>query len=133
MSAEILDCGHVNDRGPKPGEGGPAGYATIKHWDTGAEQRICYACASVRERMDMLAHGKACLYLSRDTVNNWRVTDWASGLVFPAFDVRISPNGGGFGAQRIDASFVGPDGFIWHAINRGDMQLARCKRTKERP
>jgi hypothetical protein len=80
----------------------------------------------------MLALGKADLYLTRDAVNNWTVTNWTGDLSFRAFGLKVSPNGGGFGAERIDAYFNGPDGYVWHAVNRGNMQLARCRRTKRR-
>jgi hypothetical protein len=136
VKLEILDCGHVNTRAPKPGECGGTGYARIKH-ESGAEQRICYDCCAVRDRLDMLATGRAVLYLvgrvDNVHVTTHVVTNWPGTLEFKCFPrVVRRPGAGGFGAQRTDAWFIGPDGFIWHAINRGDMQLARCKRTKEK-
>lgn len=67
------------------------------------------------------------------TAARWFVTNWPGSLEFKTLPgVRRNPRGGGFGAQRTDAWFVGPDGYVWHAINRGDNDIARCKRTKGR-
>ena len=87
----------------------------------------------------MITTGLAGLYLTTPTVpadqarsTDYHVTDWLGGLSFPVFNYKHSKQGGGFGAQREDFDFVGPDGFIWHGIVRGDMQFARCKRTKRK-
>ena len=130
--ARILDCGHA----PSPHEAFSTGYGTDS-----AGKTLCYACCAARDRADMIATGRTALYLqetdgsrvepftSRDRM---RVTNWPGSLSFPVTHFRKSRNGGGFGSQRTDAWFAGPDGYIWHAVNRGDNDIARCKRTKER-
>ena len=118
--ARVLDCGHT----PSPHSAATTGYGTLPDG-----KRICYACCAERDRADMIATGKATLYL----VGNVRhVTNWPGALAFAVLERRISKHGGGFGSQRTDAWFHGPDGYVWHAVNRGDNDIARCKRTKEK-
>ena len=131
MTDTILDCGHA----PSPHASFTTGYGTDPK--TGA--RFCYACAADLDRASMIETGRADLYLtpcepraSSAFTKAYEVTNWPGSLRFPAYHTRKSSRGGGFGSQRTDAWFHGPDGFVWHAINRGDMQIARCKRTKER-
>ena len=126
------DCGHVIPALPD-GHCGGTGYGVDS-----AGRKHCYQCCSDRERASMVATGCATLYLTRDPKEDglrspaYSVTDWPGKLRFPAIGVKVSRRGGGFGSQRTDAWFVGPDGYVWHAINRGDMQIARCKRTREK-
>lgn len=129
---ELLSCGHP----PTPQtvaaliDGGGTGVC----FDATTKEAYCYACAAKRERASMIATGRATLYLvaPKEGRKNYAVTNWSGMLSFVAFNFRHSRNGGGFGCQRSDADFVGPDGYVWHAVNRGDMQLARCKRTKRK-
>jgi hypothetical protein len=107
------------------GNGCGTGYGYDKE-----NRMFCYACGGNRTRADMMREGRADLYLSGNIGDEKRVTDWTSHLSFPILGRRCSRYGGGFDAQRTDAWFVGPDGFVWHAVNRGDMQLARCRRTR---
>jgi hypothetical protein len=87
--------------------------------------KVCYQCCAESDRAYMVDNGKITLYLTEKGVTNWPGT-----LVFPVFGVpRKSRNN--FGAKRLDAWFVGPDRHIWHAVNIGDNEIARCKRTKE--
>jgi hypothetical protein len=93
----------------------------------------------------MIETGRATLYLvsrpnpapatlgtiNRDT-RHWFVTNWPGSLEFRAYGASVKPRGGGFGSQRTDAYFPGPDGYVWHALNRGDSQIARCRRTREK-
>lgn len=126
-NTHCADCGvDLTPFAPKPGIGGAAGYAVL--CDTGA--RICYACSAKRERADMIATGRATLYLTGGGDRACAVTDWPGKLRFPALQVERKRGAGGFGAQRTDAWFNGPDGHVWHAVNRGGMDLARCRRTK---
>jgi hypothetical protein len=69
------------------------------------------------------------LEINRDA---WKITDWAGLLRFPVGRIRHSKRGGGFGVQRTDAWFMDQDGATWHAVNRGDNQIAHCKRLKGR-
>lgn len=130
---EVLDCGHpIGPHSPIA-----TGYGTDP--DTG--KRICFQCCADLDRAAMLRDGHITLYLSEYTGGSLsvhsnrdraRVTNWPGSLSFPVHALKRSPRGGGFGSQRTDAWFRGPDGYVWHAINRGDSQIARCKRTKEK-
>lgn len=126
--ARILDCGHT----PSPHSPMTTGYGTDP--DTG--KRSCYACCAAKERESMIATGRAVLYLCAPyggpTGKPYRVTDWPGELSFPVTSLQRSRHGGGFGSQRTDAWFHGPDGYVWHAINRGDNDIARCRRTREK-
>ena len=128
-----LDCGHT----PTATTGCGTGYAT------GADGRTyCYECCGENDRADMLADGRITLYLvragTRDdapgidrTRPHWQVTNWPGTLRFDCLPgVRVSRHGGGFGSQRTDAWFIGPDGKNWHAVNRGNNDIARCTRVK---
>ncbi len=137
----ICDCGHP----PTPQKPGSCGTG---YGRDSAGKTACYACCAAKDRADMIETGRATLYLvsrpnpSPATVGSdmnaraerhWFVVNWPGSLEFKCFPRIVhSPNGGGFGAQRTDAWFPGPDGFVWHAINRGDNDIARCKRTKEK-
>lgn len=119
---EILDCGHP----PSPHESFTTGYGL------GADGKTyCYACCAERERASMVTTGRATLYLVDGCDGRpYRVTDWPGHLSFAVGRVRCSARGGGFGSQRTDAWFTGPDGRTWHAVSRGDSQIARCRRVK---
>lgn len=125
--ARILECGHT----PSPHEIFTTGYGV----DPATGARSCYACCADKERAGMIETGRAVLYLVDSQASTGRafsVQNWPGSLSFPAYGVSRKPRGGGFGAQRTDAYFRGPDGCEWHAVNRGDNQIARCKRAKAR-
>jgi hypothetical protein len=122
----ILDCGHAES---------PHSDITTGYGIDPAGKKHCYACCADRDRADMIATGKATLYLVQCAPRPLsafskahELTNWPGSLRFPATYVRISKRGGGFGSQRTDAYFTGPDGKAWHAVNRGDSQIARCRR-----
>ena len=83
-----------------------------------------------RDVADMVETGTATLYLVKDKAGQYEITNWHGSLRLHVYHVRTSPYGGGFGSQRTDAWFTGPDGKAWHAVNRGDNQVARCRRLK---
>jgi hypothetical protein len=121
---DILDCGHA------PSEHSPFtnGYGTDKDG-----KRLCYDCCAELERKSMMDTGKAVLYLvgcKRDDIT-WKVTDWPGKLEFQVVWANHS-KAAAFGGyiDRTDFWFRGPDGFIWHGVSKGDMDLARCRRTK---
>lgn len=150
LAPVTLDCGH--GLSPlRPGPGG-AGYGTTRDG-----KKVCYACCAANDRADMIATGCATLYLvlrtvprmpsdtdgvplaerdavyAKGTAARWFVINWPGSLEFKCFPgVKRNPRGGGFGSQRTDAWFNGPDGYVWHAVNRGNSDIARCKRTKEK-
>jgi hypothetical protein len=119
----IADCGHVIPELPD-GHCGGTGYGVDANG-----KKSCYECCAKEEREFMIANGSTTLYLTKRDNGMWNITDWAGKLSFNVREIRTSRYGGGFGSQRTDAWFIGPDMHIWHAINRGDMQIARCRRT----
>lgn len=146
---DILECGHAPNWKAK-GEFGGIGFGY--HNDLADICRVCYTCCAAYDRAEMIRTGEATLYLTyKGPQTTWRhphvgtyakladhnrqlysVTNWPSSLVFtPCLPVRRSKHGGGFGAQRTDVWFTGPDGATWHGINRGDSQILRCKRTHQ--
>lgn len=139
---DLLECGHPES----PHRDFTRGYGT---WENG--DRFCYACCAERDRKDMIETGRATLYLveriekrplqnagyyglaekdSTVDVKTYYVTNWPGSLEFKARHIDYKKYGGGFGSQRTDAWFTGPDGKAWHAVNRGDSQIARCRRLK---
>lgn len=120
METKLWDCGHTG-----PGCG----------IDRATEKTSCYACCADQDKARMIADGKITLYLVKCEprplsafTRAFEITNWPGSLKFPATLTRTSKRGGGFGSQRTDAYFTGPDGKKWHAVNRGNMQLARCHR-----
>lgn len=132
LNGGICDCGHLPTARPKGQTSGGTGYGTYDG------KTYCYACCAERDRADMIATGRATLYLVRKKSSDGKefdiftrhVTNWPGTLEFRCSETRHYPRSGGFGSQRTDAWFAGPDGYVWHAVNRGDMDIARCKRTK---
>lgn len=116
------------------------GYATDE--DGG---RICYSCCADLDRSYMVDNGKHDgLYLVHNRDHKapavgmcgsggapYYVTNWPGTLKFAVYGVRKSwHNFAGHNGRR-DFWFYGPDGFVWHGVNIGDNDLARCRRTKE--
>ena len=107
---------------------------------------VCYPCCGRMDEEWMIEHGEhGGLYLvipQRPHVKGVRhfcestaeVTNWPGSLRFKVRPWLKKGKHACFGGytDRVDFWFPGPDGFVWHGIVRGDMQLARCKRTKER-
>ena len=117
-----------------------------------AERRICYKCCAILESETMTATERACLYLTIERTDprlgtgpdrthvaadgmhyRYKLSNWPGSATFTLRSVKES-HGYGFGRRyRVRTFlFVGPDGFIWSGRNAGDMDLARCKRTKQR-
>ena len=120
----LLDCGHPESKH----SGFTTGYGTDNEG-----RKHCYDCCAKQDREYMIATGKISLYLTRDSNGLWRVSNWPGSLVFKPWHVKewkASAFGGYIGAAT--AWFVGPDGYVWTAVRKGDMDLCRCKRTKER-
>jgi hypothetical protein len=130
ISQRVLDCGHVpSDHGPST-----TGYGTDKDG-----KMFCYACCAENDKKAMIKDGRAMLYLvqdksvdkSPDSRPSYRVTNWPGSLCFYVFHYRIGKHN--IAGKRIDAWFKGPDGFVWHAKQYGNMsEIAHCKRTKGR-
>jgi hypothetical protein len=122
-TTELLDCGHA----PSAHESFTNGYGI-----TADGKRHCYECCADADRASMIETGCATLYLVGSATGS-EVTNWPGSLRFQCHYTRHSKRGGGFGSQRTDAWFTGPDGKVWHAINRGDMDVAQCRRLKVQP
>lgn len=104
----------------------PNGYAIV----TATNEKICYICSANLTKQDMIVEGRVILYLIKNEVG-WEIMDWPGKLRFPTLRVKRNKHNWRH-VQRIDAWFVGPEGAIWHALNIGDNQIVRCKRTKHK-
>lgn len=128
MDAFIADCGHAIPA--TNAASGGTGYGFYKDG-----RKLCYNCCALQERATMIETGRATLYLvSRSpSPTEWHITDWPGKLDFPVL-YRTKSTGRGFGGsyQVTTGRFVGPDGFVWSFRNAGDMDIARCTRTKQR-
>ena len=142
---ELLSCGHtVSEHGTCT-----TGYATVDHGEP-TERKICYQCAAIVDIEFMVSKGVNTLYLSvgdkpyryertdggvsegtnrTKCVTNWTsdFTLWVeyykqSNMFVPGVWSRV---------QRTDVWFY-LDGFEWHGVNRGDMDICRVKRTKRK-
>jgi hypothetical protein len=120
----ILDCGHPES----PHSEITRGFATLRV-HTGAERRICYACAAECDKYEMTRHGVITLYLIGNTKSGHKVTNWPGSLSFPARDVRHSElNAFGGRIDRVTARFTGPDGAPWWIDVRGNMECGTARR-----
>lgn len=139
---KICSCGHPPTP-QAPGAGGTGYGRVFVRSDASGDvyETRCYDCCAAHIRDRMAKGHPATLYLVEHTGGTLsehsnrdraRVTDWTGKLSFDVTGLRRSPRGGGFGSQRTDAWFNGPDGYVWHAINRGDMDIARCRRTRQK-
>lgn len=93
-------------------------------------RKVCYACCGKRDRQTMIDRGIFTGYLTVDR-HGMRFVNWPDSLRFDVAEHRRS-EASCFGRRisRIDAWFRGPDGFMWHAVCRGDMDLATARRLK---
>lgn len=105
------------------GHGGGTGFA-VRPDDT----LICYACCGQTDRLDMLATGKAVLYLSKSAADDWHVGNWPGTLKFRTGQPRKFRHP--WSRHAVMAYFTGPDGKPWSAKNIGDSQIAHCRRLK---
>jgi hypothetical protein len=117
MAKDLLECGH------KESPHGPytRGYGVDKDGN-----RHCYECCAERDRADMIATGRATMYLT-----DGYVTNWPGSLKYRTGPIRTGRHN--MAGKRYDTWFHGPDGFTWHAVQYGDnTQIVHCKRTRER-
>lgn len=122
---QLLDCGHE----PSTHSSSTTGYGIAADGT-----KHCYECCAKRDREQMIADGQAMLYLTtRERENGLRqhfLTNWPGSL---EFKVAGSPSESwhNWARKRYDVWFRGPDGFIWHGYQVGDMtQICHCRRTK---
>lgn len=102
---------------------------------------ICYTCCADINRTQMIATGKATLYLTCEPQSNERldkgrrtlgkVSNWPGTLSFPCHTRTGKHN---IAKVRYDVWFIGPDGKKWHGVTYGDYtQVCHCKRMKGTP
>lgn len=135
MDRHNPDCGQCG--GPFIRIGGAPGYGTRPDG-----VRVCYACCAENDERDMIATGKATLYLVKtgrvdrmamglDKPFVWEVSNWPGTWRRRTFGAPQAFNHP-FTRHAVIAYFAGPDGFVWSARNIGDSQIAHCRRLKER-
>ena len=98
-----------------------------------ANEMVCFECAGETDVMDMIATGRAVLYLAaqgeRGSVfGDGKVTNWPGTLSIPC---RVKRGRHNMARYRYDAWFKGPDGKDWHGVQYGDnTQIIHCRRVK---
>lgn len=140
LSRDAWECSQCHTVHPVESGSYITGYGVDK-----AGNKICFDCCAINDRADMLATGKATLYLlftgdtgaemkkprwggPQPTWCGGRVTNWPGTLAFPCHVKRGRHNITGV---RYDVWFTGPDGKPWHGVTYGDMtQLCHCKRVQ---
>lgn len=95
---------------------------------------VCFDCCGRADVSAMRATGRATLYLTKQEgqIFGRTVCNWPGTLSIITGDVAHHKRAGGFGSNRTDVWFDGPDGYRWHGVNRGDNDILRCRRTRER-
>lgn len=116
---ETLECGHTES---------PHSDITRGYGQDADGKRYCYACCAERDRADMIASGKATLYLvPRKEVNRFEVRNWPGSLVFLAGPIRKGRHN--IARNQYTTYFTGPDGATWIARQDGDnTEVAHCRR-----
>jgi hypothetical protein len=97
----------------------------------GNGKRICFACCGVLDEDQMIACGRALLYLTLGHgQERLKLTNWPSSLVFGVADMRTGRHN--LTGKRYDVWFHGPDGYMWHGVQFGDnTQICHCRRTRQ--
>lgn len=115
----------------------------------------CYPCCGDLDREYMISNGRMTLYLVEGlapyydgVLDEWArlagaaiypqpkrmahyVTNWPNSLSFRTLS-SPSRSRHNMARWRYDVHFIGPDGYIWHGYQCGDMtQICHCKRTKQ--
>lgn len=117
-------------------------------------RKDCEMCIAEHDRKQMVETGRAVLYLSfprnprigrgmsrqaqlglgylDHNYGEVTVSNWPGSLKFKLYP-RVKVGQHNMAGRRYDVWFPGPDGFVWHGTQFGDMtQICHCKRTKER-
>lgn len=96
-----------------------------------AGDKICYECCGVLDRQDMIATGKAVLYLTVTKKNNFfkgYVSNWPGTL---KINVQGKIGRHNIAGIRYDCWFRF-NGRNWHGVTYGDnTQLCHCKQLKD--
>lgn len=97
---------------------------------------ICYACCAETDQADMVADGRATLYLTHDQIPRGTCYPFADGHVsnWPGtlkLKCRVKRGHHNIARHRYDAWFTGPDGKPWHGVQYGDnTQILHCRRVR---
>lgn len=109
----------------------------------GVERKACHACCADLDRADMIATGKATLYLTWEQEarpraqagqyihrKHAKVSNWGGSLSFPVASlIRVGAHN--IARVRYDFRFTGPDGATWAGTQYGDnTQIAHCRRVR---
>ena len=92
---------------------------------------VCFDCCGKRDKRDMIATGKAYLYLTTNADNGHKhhVSNWPGTLKMNVPHVKRGHHN--IARNRYDFWFTGPDDCEWHGVVIGDnTQVARCRRLK---
>lgn len=153
--SEVIICHDCGAQVPTPDPPfSSLGYGYYR-FDGGQPVPVCYTCCAARDKEDMIATGKATLYLTlavkplppryhehftyfskergmcrRDEKGSYgTVTNWPGTLTF---DLTYAKAGLHHRAEtRYDVWFKGPDGSRWHGVQYGEnTQICHCRRLK---
>lgn len=121
-------CGKLC-KGPPPGQGGAAGYASLAADEDYAAVRICYECANVAERIRMArtkVGGHVVGYLSS---NGMHFTTWTGGVLAIVNSRTTSPTGW-WGSDIVRVWATSPNRVHWYGQGGGAGMVLRMKRLK---
>ncbi len=91
-------------------------------------QKVCYECCAIGDKVKMILTGKIVLYLTVKFNGESKITNWPGSLIFNQPQISIGRHN--WGLTRYDIWFVF-NGFQWHGVRYGDnTQLCYCKQTK---
>ena len=120
MENEILDCGHVPSETGKFGTG---------YGMDAQGKKYCYDCCAEMDKSDMDKSGKYTLYLTHNSTDGYKVTNWPGTLKYRVFDFKKSRHN--FGGIRTDVWFFDHAGKKWHGYQIGNFtQICHVKRLK---
>jgi len=90
--------------------------------------KICYACCGEEDKRFMREKGKNTLYLSKNIVDQWRVTNWPGTLeLIPTYIKKGKHN---IATTRTDVWF-NFEGSKWYGVNYGETsQILHCRKLK---
>lgn len=127
------DCNHLK---PIQTQGG-TGYAlfTDDEEGTGPMYKVCYKCCAERDRQWMKDKGVISLYLQHKDKESkhipTHVSNWPDTLSFRIRSFRTSWHNFAGSDGRTDVWFEF-EGYLWHGVCIGDMDITRCRQTKKR-
>ena len=135
-AGDLFQCCRCKEFKPVCTNGGTGYEITTTHsvergHAPGIDLLMCYECCGETDRADMLADGKATLYLTRNSADgSAKISNWPGTLKFTGRYRRGSHN---IARWRYDVWFRGPDNTDWHGVTYGDnTQICHCRRLKHK-